>query len=60
MKRLFLFFAAAAGIALCTQAQSMIVHESTNETTVYNVSAVDSVTFSETSLLPEGASSTTV
>ena len=61
MKRLFLLLTAAVGFVLCSLAQSMIVHESTNETTVYNVSAVDSVTFSDTSLLPEGnVSSTTV
>ena len=61
MKRLFLLLTAAVGFVLCSFAQSMIVHESTNETTVYNVSAVDSVTFSDTSLLPEGnVSSTTV
>lgn len=61
MKRLILFLVAAGWLALGTQAQSMIVHESSNENTVYNVAGVDSVTFSADSLLPEGAvSSTTI
>ena len=60
MKRLFLLLTALGGFVLSPWAQSMIVHEN-NETTVYNVSAVDSVTFSDTSLLPEGSvSSTTI
>ena len=61
MKRLFLLLAAVSSFVLCARAQSMIVHENNSETTVYNVSGVDSVTFSCTSLLPEGAvGSTTI
>jgi len=59
MKRLFLLLAAVGGFALCSLAQSMIVHEANSETTVYNVSGVDSVTFSSASLLPEGAAGST-
>ena len=61
MKRPIFFLIATGWLALSTQAQSMIVHEASNETTVYNVAGVDSVTFSTDSLLPEGTvSSTTV
>jgi len=59
MKRLVVWVAAMGSLILCSRAQSMIVHESNHENTVYNVSKVDSVTFSDASLLPEGAAGST-
>lgn len=57
---MFTFFAALAVAALPVMAQSVSVIETDGTTTDFNTSTIESLNVSETSLLPEGHTSSTV